>query len=103
MQVKAMINMDELLQTKSIISDKEHVRYFSSVSPPDDFGVIEIVLRFESHGIMSQHFKALKPGDRMEFQGPCGGFEYTPNQLHESTLLASGGEITPSMQLVRSS
>ncbi|KAK8392048.1 hypothetical protein O3P69_017575 [Scylla paramamosain] len=61
--------MDELLQTKSIISDKEHVRYFSSVSPPDEFGVIEIVLRFESHGIMSQHFKALKPGDRMEFQG----------------------------------
>ncbi|XP_063848799.1 uncharacterized protein LOC135093450 [Scylla paramamosain] len=61
MEVKAMINMDELLQTKSIISGKEHVRYFSSVSPPDEFGVIEIVLRFESHGIMSQHFKALKP------------------------------------------
>ncbi|XP_063877102.1 uncharacterized protein LOC135109604 isoform X3 [Scylla paramamosain] len=92
----------QYIAAKSIISGKEHVRYFSPVSPPDEFGVIEIVLRFESHGIMSQYFKALKPGDRMEFQGPCGGFEYTPNQLHELTLLASGAGITPGMQLVRS-
>ena len=38
----------------------------------------------------------------MEFQGPCGGFEYLPNQLQELTLLASGGGITPGMQLIRS-
>ena len=33
--------------------------------------------------------------------GPCGGFEYTPNCLQELTLLASGGGITPGLQLIR--
>ncbi|XP_042888985.1 uncharacterized protein LOC122264253 [Penaeus japonicus] len=83
------------------IKGKEHQRYFSPVSRPDDFGRIELVLRFESQGLMSQHFKALKPGDEVEFQGPCGGFEYEANQLDEVTLLASGGGITPGMQLIR--
>ncbi|XP_047477887.1 NADH-cytochrome b5 reductase 1-like isoform X2 [Penaeus chinensis] len=79
----------------------EQERYFSPVSRPDDFGRIELVLRFESQGLMSQHFKALKSGDQVEFQGPCGGFEYEANQLDEVTLLASGGGITPGMQLIR--
>lgn len=38
----------------------------------------------------------------MSFQGPCGGFEYLPNQLDELTLLASGGGITPGLQIIRS-
>ncbi|XP_042888990.1 uncharacterized protein LOC122264255 isoform X2 [Penaeus japonicus] len=80
---------------------KEQERYFSPVSRPDDFGRIELVLRFESHGLMSQHFQTLRPGDEVEFQGPCGGFEYEANQLDEVTLLASGGGITPGMQLIR--
>lgn len=84
------------------IKGKEQLRYFSPVSCPDDFGSIELVLRFETQGIMSQHFKALKPGDKVEFQGPCGGFEYAPNQLDEVTILASGGGITPGLQLIRS-
>lgn len=92
----------QYVAAKSVINGKEHMRYFSPVSPPDEFGVIELVLRFENQGIMSQHFKALKPGDKVEFQGPCGGFEYLPNQLQELTLLASGGGITPGMQLIRS-
>lgn len=49
-------------QARSVINGKEHMRYFSPVSPPDEFGIIELVLRFENQGIMSQHFKALKPG-----------------------------------------
>lgn len=53
---------DVFLQVKVNIKGKEHLRYFSPVSCPDDFGIIELVLRFETQGIMSQHFKALKPG-----------------------------------------
>ncbi|KAK7022822.1 hypothetical protein SK128_011860 [Halocaridina rubra] len=83
------------------IRGKEHTRYFSPVSRPNAFGQIELVLRFETQGLMSQHFKALKPGDKVEFQGPCGGFEYEPNKLDEITLLASGGGITPGMQMIR--
>lgn len=40
-------------------------------------------------------------GDKVSCKGPCGGFEYRPNVLQELTLLASGGGITPGMQLLR--
>ncbi|XP_042238822.1 uncharacterized protein LOC121877242 [Homarus americanus] len=86
---------------KVTIKGKEQLRYFSPVSCPTDYGCIELVLRFETQGLISRHFQALKPGDKVEFQGPCGGFEYEENQLDELTLLASGGGITPGMQLIR--
>ena len=41
---------------------KEQVRYLSPVSRPDDFGRIELVLKLETHGVVSQHFQSLKPG-----------------------------------------
>lgn len=41
------------------------------------------------------------PGEKVEFQGPCGGLEYEPNQLEELTVLASGGGVTPGLQLLR--
>nr|XP_027230665.1 uncharacterized protein LOC113822330 [Penaeus vannamei] len=91
----------QYVKVRVTFKGKEQERYFSPVSRPDDFGRIELVLRFESQGLMSQHFKALKPGDKVEFQGPCGGFEYEANQLDEVTLLASGGGVTPGMQLIR--
>lgn len=37
----------------------------------------------------------------MEFRGPCGGFEYTPNSIKHLSLLASGSGATPCIQLVR--
>lgn len=37
----------------------------------------------------------------MEFQGPCGGFEYEANLLDEITLLVGGAGITPALQLAR--
>ena len=37
----------------------------------------------------------------MEFQGPCGGFEYSSNALEELTLLTAGGAVTPALQIVR--
>ncbi|XP_071520471.1 uncharacterized protein [Panulirus ornatus] len=91
----------QYIAVRVIIKGKEQHRYFSPVSCPNDFGYIELVLRFETQGLVSQYFRALKPGDKVEFQGPCGGFEYEPNQLDELTLLASGSGITPGMQLIR--
>lgn len=45
-----------------MIKGKEQLRYFSPVSRPDDHGRIELVLRYESHGLVSNYFKAMKPG-----------------------------------------
>ncbi|XP_045595176.2 uncharacterized protein [Procambarus clarkii] len=91
----------QYVAVKVNINGKEHLRYFSPVSCPNDFGHIELVLRFETQGLVSRHFQALKPGDQVEFQGPCGGFEYQSSELDELTVLASGGGVTPAMQLIR--
>lgn len=40
-------------------------------------------------------------GDVVEFRGPCGGFEYTPNSVKHLSLVASGSGATPCIQLVR--
>ncbi|KAF0298302.1 NADH-cytochrome b5 reductase 1 [Amphibalanus amphitrite] len=76
-------------------------RYFSPVSRPDQPDELEIIIRFETTGILSQHFKQLKPGDTVEVQGPCGGFEYRANTVDHLALLASGAGVTPALQLIR--
>ena len=47
---------------------------------------------------MKVHFVS---GDKVDFRGPCGGFEYHEKKLNHLTLLASGGGITPGLQLIR--
>ncbi|KAK3879903.1 hypothetical protein Pcinc_015547 [Petrolisthes cinctipes] len=91
----------QYMSVRANIKGKEHTRYFSPVSHTSDYGKIELVMRFEKQGIMSNYFKNLKPGQAVDFQGPCGGFEYQAGALEHLTLLASGGGITPNMQLVR--
>ncbi|XP_018011435.1 probable acyl-CoA dehydrogenase fadE25 [Hyalella azteca] len=78
-----------------------HERFFSPASPPSDASGIEIVVRYESHGVVSDRFRNMRVGSSIACRGPCGGFEYTPNSLAEVTLLASGGGITPGLQLIR--
>lgn len=91
----------QFLAVRVTVDGKHHLRYFSPVSRPQDFGRVELVLRFESQGIVSNFFKALQPGEKVDFQGPCGGLEYEPNQLEVLTVLASGGGVTPGLQLLR--
>ncbi|XP_076043887.1 uncharacterized protein LOC143026975 [Oratosquilla oratoria] len=91
----------QFLRVRVRVDGRNQERYLSPISRPCDFGIIEVVLRFETHGLLSQHFKALKPGDQIEFQGPCGGFEYEASKVDELTILASGGGITPGLQLIR--
>ncbi|KAG7159536.1 Oxidoreductase FAD-binding and C-terminal Acyl-CoA dehydrogenase domains-containing protein [Homarus americanus] len=52
-------------KVKVTIKGKEQLRYFSPVSCPTDYGCIELVLRFETQGLISRHFQALKPGKRI--------------------------------------
>ncbi|XP_047469723.1 complex I assembly factor ACAD9, mitochondrial-like [Penaeus chinensis] len=91
----------QFLAVRVTVDGKHHLRYFSPVSRPQDFGRVELVLRFESQGIVSNFFKALQLGEKVDFQGPCGGLEYEPNQLEALTVLASGGGVTPGLQLLR--
>jgi len=92
----------QYLQVCATIKGAKHTRYFSPVSKPDDFGKVEVVIRYETSGVMSHFFKSLTKGDQLSFRGPCGGFEYFPSTLQSLILIASGGGITPGLQLIRS-
>lgn len=52
-QVRVPMNKD---------GDKYCQRYFSPVSATKEYGRLDLVLRFESHGQLSQRFQALIPG-----------------------------------------
>ncbi|KAL7646718.1 UNVERIFIED_CONTAM: hypothetical protein RMT77_001971 [Armadillidium vulgare] len=91
----------QYVQVKANIDGKNQFRYLSPVSSPNNFGKIEFVIKFETQGIISNFFRSLKSGDKVDFKGPCGGFEYEPNKLEELTIIASGGGVTPGMQLIR--
>lgn len=43
--------------------DKYCQRYFSPVNATNDYGRIDLVMRFESHGQLSKRFRALSPGE----------------------------------------
>ena len=43
--------------------DKYCQRYFSPVSATNDYGRIDLVMKFESHGQLSKRFRALNPGE----------------------------------------
>lgn len=42
---------------------KQQLRYFSPVSRPDDYGHLEVILKYETQGILSTLFKSLQPGE----------------------------------------
>lgn len=42
---------------------KQHLRYFSPISRPDDHGRLEVVLKYETQGILSTLFKSLQLGE----------------------------------------
>lgn len=67
---KANVN----LQVRVTVHDKHHLRYFSPVSRPQDFGRVELVLRFESQGIVSNLFKTLQPGEILVKCGVYGRY-----------------------------
>ena len=45
-----------------MLNEHAHERYFSPVSRPNDFGQLELVLKFETAGVISNFFKSMKPG-----------------------------------------
>jgi NAD(P)H-flavin reductase len=46
-----------------VVDGKPQTRYFSPTSPPQHVGRVELVMRFETSGIMSKFFVNLKPGE----------------------------------------
>ncbi|XP_064614828.1 uncharacterized protein LOC135479046 isoform X2 [Liolophura sinensis] len=89
---------------KLLIPDeaKPSTRYISPTSPPNLSGKMEVVVRYESQGVMAEFLRNLEIGSEVEFEGPCGGFEYEPNGVSHLILLCGGIGVTPAIQILRS-
>jgi len=91
---------------RTLINDKEIVRFYSPISRPDDLGHIDLLIKVDDNGVMSHKLDNLRPGDTLEFKGPMGGIQLNHTILkHDKItkigLIAGGVGIAPIIQIVR--
>ncbi|KAI3324133.1 oxidoreductase NAD-binding domain-containing protein [Xylariaceae sp. AK1471] len=77
------------------------VRPYTPISPSDEPGVLELMVKKYPNGKQSTHLHSLQPGDSLRFVTPIPGYKWTPNKHPDITLIAGGAGITPMYQLVQ--
>ncbi|KAI8635533.1 oxidoreductase NAD-binding domain-containing protein [Xylariaceae sp. FL1651] len=77
------------------------VRPYTPISPSDEPGVLELMVKKYPNGKQSTHLHSLRPGDSLRFVTPIPGYKWTPNKHPDVTLIAGGAGITPMYQLIQ--
>ncbi|KAI2633349.1 oxidoreductase NAD-binding domain-containing protein [Xylaria nigripes] len=77
------------------------VRPYTPISPSDEPGVLELMVKKYPNGKQSTHLHSLKPGDSLRFVTPIPGYNWVPNKHPDITLIAGGAGITPMYQLIQ--
>ncbi|KAM0168158.1 hypothetical protein ACHAPC_010860 [Botrytis cinerea] len=77
------------------------VRPYTPVSPLDQRGAIELLVKKYPDGKASGYLHGLSPGDSLYFAGSLKAYRWTPNQYSHITLIAGGAGITPCYQLIQ--
>ncbi|MDP3462501.1 MAG: FAD-binding oxidoreductase [Bacteroidales bacterium] len=80
-----------------------HNREYSIYSGEnDDF--FEILIKEVDEGLVSKQLKAVKPGDKLQIEGPLGFFTLNENDIHTSKFLfvATGTGVAPFHSFVKS-
>lgn len=85
------LSCGQYISVQANIEGESIVRYYSPISRPDDYGVIDLLIKVDSNGgKMSHHLNSLKYGDTLEFKGPMGGIQLDfgqPSVLADSPSL----------------
>ena len=81
-------------------SDKPVIRPYTPVSSPETKGEMDLLIKHYPNGKMTQHLKALKPGDSIRVKGPNPKYKYQANEFQEIGLIAGGSGVTPMWQLI---
>ncbi|KAN0095778.1 NADH-cytochrome b5 reductase-like protein [Hyaloscypha variabilis] len=76
-------------------------RPYTPVSPLDQRGAIDLLVKKYPDGKASTYLHSLSPGDSLYFAGSLKGYRWTPNQCPRITLIAGGAGITPMYQLIQ--
>ncbi|KAI0514966.1 oxidoreductase NAD-binding domain-containing protein [Xylaria bambusicola] len=77
------------------------VRPYTPITPSDEPGVLELMVKKYPNGKQSTHIHSLQPGDYLRFVTPISGYKWTPNKHQDITLIAGGAGITPMYQLIQ--
>jgi cytochrome-b5 reductase len=77
------------------------LRPYTPISPLDQRGGIELLVKKYPNGKGSTHLHSLVPGDKLTFAAALKGFPWKPNQFSQVFLIAGGAGITPIYQLIQ--
>ncbi|OXG90237.1 cytochrome-b5 reductase [Cryptococcus neoformans A2-102-5] len=83
--------------------DKPIIRPYTPISPPDQKGSIEFMIKSYSGGKFTPYLTSLSPGQQVLFKGPLQKFKYQPNSFEKGLCIAGGSGITPMWQLINHS
>lgn len=85
------------------------MRAYTPVSPPDEPGFCDILVKVYTAGLMTVALDALPLGHAVDFKGPVGKFEYrgaglcaingTPRRVNAFKMICGGSGITPIYQV----
>ncbi|PVH82443.1 NADH-cytochrome b5 reductase-like protein [Cadophora sp. DSE1049] len=77
------------------------IRPYTPVSPLDQRGALDLLVKKYPDGKASTYLHSLNPGDTLYFAGSLKGYRWTPNKHPHVTLIAGGAGITPMYQLIQ--
>lgn len=87
---------------KATINGQSVSRSYTPTSNNLDLGVLELVVRCYSDGLLTGSYLAsLQVGDKVLFRGPKGAIKYRKNLCRRIGMIAGGTGITPMYQLIR--
>lgn len=90
----------ENLAVRVMIDGTEYVKFYTPISPRYARGYFDILVKSYPNGDVSKHFGALVSGQNVDFKGPVGKLNYSPNSSEEIGFIVGGSGITPLLQLV---
>ena len=71
------------------------------MTPTDQQGYLDLLVKRYDNGPMSTHIHSLVPGQKLEIKGPLPKYPWTANKHAHIALVAGGTGITPMWQLAR--
>ncbi|GBG88332.1 hypothetical protein CBR_g46898, partial [Chara braunii] len=83
--------------------EEDVVQYYSPMTPADEYGHVELVIKHTmiAPGSMPDKMMKMALGETLDFAGPLGGFMYEPNMYSKLGMIAGGTGISPMMQIIR--
>ncbi|GHJ85193.1 hypothetical protein NliqN6_1595 [Naganishia liquefaciens] len=87
---------------QSCLDDKGKpvIRPYTPISPQDQRGTMQLMVKVYENGKMSQHINHLKPGETLSFKGPIAKYVYKPNEFAHGFAIGGGSGITPMYQMI---